>query len=613
MLLRLTGFTAASQLKAIIFLVSLALLSFSVAACAPQLPQQSPSGAATVPQDAQPVALQAVDLADAVPKRVHSDARLGFPLADFVGANFVGSLRCGGCHKMLRDNAGNDMSILNHWRSTMMANAAKDPLWQAKVRSETSRNPALRDIIEKKCVTCHMPMAWAQKTALEGEYAKNTAENIFDDFLHPASPLHEAAMDGVSCSLCHQIQDLHLGKPESFSGKFTIDTRTPAPDRKIFGPYREPVTYPMQDSVQYTPAYGQHTNDSALCATCHTLYTPYVDAAGQVKGEFPEQTVYLEWLHSAYGEKGGRHDIDETLEQVRTCQECHMPHSTAGGVFIANWAPPEAEEKDHFSRHHFVGGNVFMLNVLQDNLVQQKVSASTAKLEDTRTRTVRQLQTGTARLSFLNSRVRGNTLTTTLKVENLVGHKYPSGFPSRRTWIHLTVTDHAGAVLFESGKPMADGSIAGDNADLAVYDHEPHYEKITAADQVQIYEAMMHDTDGKVTYTLLRGAGYIKDNRLLPAGFDKESAPADIAVHGGAAADDNFTGGSDTITYAVTVGEHSGPLTIRAALLYTPISYAFMQDLENDAGLPLVARFARYFAKADKTPVTVAAAQTVAR
>ena len=70
------------------------------------------------------------------------------------------------CHEGLADAAGKDVSITTDWRSTMMANAAKDPVWQAKVASETARTPALKDVIEKKCAKCHTPMAVKQAETL---------------------------------------------------------------------------------------------------------------------------------------------------------------------------------------------------------------------------------------------------------------------------------------------------------------------------------------------------------------------------------------------------------------------------------------------------------------
>jgi hypothetical protein len=41
----------------------------------------------------------------------------------------------------------------------MMANATRDPFWQAKVRSELNRTPELSQAINDKCSRCHAPMA----------------------------------------------------------------------------------------------------------------------------------------------------------------------------------------------------------------------------------------------------------------------------------------------------------------------------------------------------------------------------------------------------------------------------------------------------------------------
>jgi hypothetical protein len=543
------------------------------------------------------------------PGRTKNRTWAGQPLSSFVTPNFVGSDRCAVCHDLLTDTDGNDMSIVNHWRSTMMANAAKDPFWLAKVSSEVSRNPALQQVIESKCATCHMPMAWTQAGAQNQERA------ILEyGFLNPGTKLHATAMDGVSCSLCHQIKDSELGTKKSFSGKYAIDTDTTAPERKIYGPYKEPVQRPMQTSVGYSPVYGPQTNDSALCGTCHTLFTPYVDSAGNVVGEFAEQTPYLEWKHSDYGISAGvRYNIGENNTSGHICQECHMPHSKAGGVKIARWAPPEVEKKDHFSQHHFVGGNVFMMNVLEDNSVELKLTAPTAKFEDTKNRTIQQLQGASAELSLVNARVLANELVLTIQVESKVGHKFPTGFPSRNLWLHVTVMDANGHIVFESGKPLPDGRITGNNADEEHSSFEPHYDVITSADQVQIYEAVMANTDGEVTQTLLRAARYLKDNRLLPRGFEKDTAGPEIDVYGRAKDDRNFVGGSDQVTYKVALADRTGPFVVRVALLYNSISYNFMQDLQRDAQLPLVERFKRYYEKADKRPVTIAAWQTEIR
>ncbi|HSJ54811.1 MAG TPA: multiheme c-type cytochrome, partial [Anaerolineae bacterium] len=106
-------------------------------------------------------------------------------LSAFVTADFSGPGTCAMCHEGLSDEAGADVSLTTAWRSTMMANAAKDPVWQAKMSSEVARLPALQDVIEIKCVTCHMPMA---KTQAEVGGLPVAAQG--DGFFDPAHPLH---------------------------------------------------------------------------------------------------------------------------------------------------------------------------------------------------------------------------------------------------------------------------------------------------------------------------------------------------------------------------------------------------------------------------------------
>ena len=143
-------------------------------------------------------------------------------------------------------------------------------------------------------------------------------------------------------------------------------------------------------------------------------------------------------------------------------------------------------------------------------------------------------------------------------------------------------------------------------------DFEPHYEVISQPGQVQIYEGVMLNTDNQVTFTLLRAAKYAKDNRLLPDGFDKSTAHADIAVFGKANDDPDFTGGSDRLLYRIET-DHQGPVTLTVRLLYTPLSYPFAKDLAKDGDLSLVKRFLYFYRNADKMPQEVAAIRTVVR
>lgn len=510
----------------------------------------------------------------------------GTALATFTTEHFAGSGLCASCHLNLKDQSGADVSMPTMWRSTMMANAGRDPVWQAKVSSEVKRAPALQEVIEKKCATCHMPIAETQTVADGGKVAA-----LGNGFYNPANPLHEAAVEGVSCTLCHQVQDKDLGTMESFSGGYTVDAETARPDRVIYGPFENPVGELMQASVGFKPEFGSHVGTAEHCATCHNLSTPYVDDAGNVLGEFPEQTPYTEWQHSTFGKSN------------QSCQGCHMPQAQ-GGVRISI-TPPDLPERQPFYQHYFVGGNAYMLRILREWGGSLGVTADTAHFDATLARVAAQVGERSANLTLNDLNLSGDKLSATFEVDALTGHKFPASFPSRRAWLHVTVTDAAGKVVFESGKHNPDGSITGNAADEDATAYEPHYDVVTQADQVQIYEPIMGDHKGAVTYQLLRGAQYLKDNRLLPAGADKATLPKDIAVYGEAAQDRNFVGGRDEVTYEMDVKGATGPFTVNAELLYEPLSFRFIQDLLAD-DTPEVKTFAAMQGDADASALVVA-------
>ena len=60
----------------------------------------------------------------------------------------------------------------------------------------------------------------------------------------------------------------------------------------------------------------------------------------------------------------------------------------------------------------------------------------------------------------LNLQTRADLLADLL-VQNLAGHKFPAGFPSRRAWLHIRVIDSTQAVVFESGAVSNNGAITG--------------------------------------------------------------------------------------------------------------------------------------------------------
>jgi hypothetical protein len=399
----------------------------------------------------------------------------------------------------------------------------------------------------------------------------------------------------VSCTLCHQINGSNLGTPESFSGHYVIRN-----DRLIYGPYHNPLAAPMQMMVNYTPVFGEQLEKSSLCGTCHTLFTPTIDNEGNVAGEIPEQTPFLEWRNSKF-----------PGDDVQ-CQTCHMP-VTEESIVISN-RPPTLTARTPFARHFFVGANVFMLRMLKAHATEIGSAATPTQFDSTIARTTALLQNETATLGLSHTRISAGTVEIRVSVKNLTGHKFPTAYPSRRAWIHLQLLDGTGTPVFESGSwDSLTGAI-----DSLAQPYETHHDIITRQNQTQVYQALMQDVDSAVTWTLLRGASYIKDNRIPPEGFTPGGPHYDSTrIVGLAEQDPNFNRsdgsegtGVDTVIYRIDQLEESQSLTLNAQLLYQSVAPRFVLDLfQYDT--PAVNLFKSYYLAADKAPIVIDSARLV--
>ncbi len=438
---------------------------------------------------------------------------------------FSGSGNCILCHSSNGSAMtwnGIDVSPITYWRSTMMGNASKDPLWRAMVAEEVSNFPQLQETIESTCLKCHSPMGYTQ-AIYNGQSGYSMAE-LKQDAL---------ANDGVSCTACHQIKPDNFGTQQSYSGNYLINA-----DSILYGPYENSDTTLMWALIGYKSQFSPHVNQSELCATCHTLFTPTLDEQGNIVGSFPEQTPYIEWKNSIYPSLN--------LE----CQDCHMP-KIYDPIKISGMG--NFPDRTPFWRHTFVGGNFYMQNLLKNNIDSLGLTAEPEHFDSTIARTEYSLMEKSVELSALTN-FQSDLLEVKLFIKNLTGHKIPTGIPFRRMWIHLTVEQGIGNVVFESGEWDSTGKIINYNSD-----YETHYNLIDAEDQVQVYEGVFVNTDQQVTYTLLRAAEYIKDNRLPPQGFSTSHPSYDsIKIVGNALEDNNFNrygiyegSGGDSITYLI--------------------------------------------------------------
>jgi hypothetical protein len=355
----------------------------------------------------------------------------------------------------------------------------------------------------------------------------------------------------------------------------------------------------MINQTGFTPLYGEHMSDSKLCASCHNLKTPFVDANGNLasstpESEFPEQMPYTEWENSIFSDTGSN---------PRSCQDCHMP-ATSSRI---STRPSTLPVREKFAKHRFSGANTVMLTLLRDNADALDVDVAGIDANINRSRAMLR---NAVTLEILSAEIEDDEAEIRLRLTNRSGHKAPTGYPSRRMWLHLRVTDSNGEVVFESGKINGDGSISGADNDSDLSRIEPHHDLITSDDQVQIYESVMGDTDGNVTFTLLRAARYLKDNRLTPAGFDKNRVPLDVAVRGAALDDENFNTGFDEITYRFD-NRGSGDLKVEVSLNYQSITHGALVDLYKDEETPEVHAFRTMYDPQSLKFETMAVAETL--
>jgi hypothetical protein len=511
------------------------------------------------------------------------------PTQSATSARFASHEQCARCHaaeagsSALRDASGRDISMVPLWRSSMMSFAARDPVFLAAFAHELASNPAATDLVEATCTRCHAAAASVER-GVEGEHA------TFDDLIAGTDPVSSLGRDGVTCTVCHQIRDDGLGTDDSFTGGFVIGA-----DRELFGPHASPFATPMVRSSGFTPVASAHVRDSALCATCHTVITRALDEAGAAVGPpFPEQVPFLEWRNSDYASGGARE---------ASCQDCHVQTVDADGTPIEtriSTRPPFLDPRRPVGRHVFRGGNAYVLGLIAENLDFVGVDVEADTLAAAVQQTRRSLESA-ARLVLVASESTEDALRYVVRVVNETGHRFPTGYPTRRAWLRVSGLDAAGAVVWQSGRVDARGALVDaegrrlDRLDATL----PHRSVIAAEDEVQVWHAEMLDLAGARTHTLLHAAAYAVDNRILPHGWRSDHPDASWARPVGTDGDPDFEPGSDDVE--IRIPRASGAVQARVELLFQSVPPAVLEGLA-DFPTPASARLASMMEATPPTP-----------
>ncbi len=503
---------------------------------------------------------------------------------------FTGSGICSGCHGhdplqiSMVDTSGRDVNVTDDWRSSMMANSARDPFWRAKVSHEVLVNPAHQAVLEDKCTSCHAP---------QGRHQFHLDSLGLYSIAHLDTD--QVALDGVSCVGCHRQSADSVGL--LFSGNIKFEQQD-----ILYGPYSDNIfTAPMVNFVGYEPMFGAHIHDAGLCAGCHTLITETVDTAGNYSGDqFVEQATYHEWVNSAFN-----NEVD-TLNGI-TCQGCHLPRIPDGVIISSNYA--FLDPRSPYGMHHFAGGNMFMLRMLREHIAELGLTATETQFDSTIARTVRNLQQHSVLLDAGMVWRDLDTAFIDVELTNLTGHKFPSGFPSRRAFVELVVKDAVGDTLFKSGRWGSGYEVEGHDTS-----YERHYDMINAQDQAQIYEMVMGDVNDDKTTVLQRAKAPLKDNRLAPLGFTTAHYAYDtMPIAGVPVGDTDFNhddlgtegSGTDVVHYHVPTGGYAGLLQVSARVWYQSVPPLWNQEMFAHASAEIDS-FKTMYEASDGSPVLCA-------
>jgi hypothetical protein len=299
-------------------------------------------------------------------------------------------------------------------------------------------------------------------------------------------------------------------------------------------------------------------------------------------------------------------DVPQLEEKIAVIQDETYPETE-------HQAPIEevtVRVRKDFRRHELLGANAFLLEMFkQFNDVlgvrtSDVMSGSITDLQDTIDNVTQQAQERTAGIAVTAVVSGPGQIRAEVAVANLVGHRLPSGVGFRRAFIEVLVRDDRGTIVWSSGRTNQLGIIVDGNGQIlpseffteyvdaqgAVRQHyQPHHEVITSQDQVQIYEELVQNADGKFTNSFVRRDHIVKDNRLLPTGWTARGPDPSLqgrfleATHPeGSAVDDpdyqDGHAGTDHVTYLITLPAGVDPTTctLEATLNYQSIPPSFL-------------------------------------
>ncbi len=395
---------------------------------------------------------------------------------------------CQGCHAGYLEE---DRQFTPHstWSGSMMANAARDPLFWAALDVANHDVPGVGDF----CLRCHTPSGWfAGRVSKTGTGTVDGADGCLLRGDHDDADFVNTDYDGVNCHLCHRAM------PEGPTGQTaSLDNTNLWIDDSascgiFFGPCRRgPYKYP-DGNIGGSPPHGWQQSafhlDSRLCGSCHDVTSPDLESGpfktlilnnGMDSGSpFPIERTYSEWRASDFGDLmftdgfAGNEPLATGAKAGASCQTCHMPISTDPMARACDQFP-SGTRTNNLPTHQFVGGNTWVPNLIKNLYGGETGLDRAAAFDRTIAWAQNMLTQNSANLVVTLDPLAANatSLNARVRVTNRTGHKLPTGYSEgRRMWLNVEARDAANNLIWTSGAYDDATGVLTQDAQLRTYE-----------------------------------------------------------------------------------------------------------------------------------------------
>lgn len=389
-------------------------------------------------------------------------------------------------------------------------------------------------------------------------------------------------------------------------------------------------------NAKHDMLYSRYHKSKYMCGTCHDISNPVLANLGHDgNSPLPSETqpaysyfhverTFSEFMLSGYGKQGGmagtgpyspdQFRTSHAGNVIATCQDCHF--RDINGVEAAKngvTRPSSVHPLSGVPQHRMIGGNLWVPYILastvassanynpaNETLLKQGPGVLTLDLSqgealdpvlllETVSHSARMLQES---ISMISEAYSLSNQTFTVRLQNHTGHKLISGYPEGRR-MFLNIKAYVGEKVIYEINPYdyTAGTLKG--LDSVYSPNSPSLESWETYNDELVYEVHQGSSilGAEETFHMALATHRVKDNRILPQGFDVTNAAARLCEpvwHG--QSDTNTYSSSNFYTQAeyeggydkVTVSLPAGTERIEAGLYYQTTSREFIEFLRDE-------------------------------